>query len=66
MLFIVSGVTVGRGEPGAPLRPVVARASGEKCPRCWRYVTETAPDANLAGVCLRCADALGDASAGRS
>jgi len=59
MLFIVSSVAV---EPlaGAAVTPAVSHAAGEKCPRCWRFVTERVPDGDLAGLCLRCADAVGD------
>jgi isoleucyl-tRNA synthetase len=67
MLFIVSSVTLG-GEidgPGAVVR--VARASGDRCPRCWRYVPalmsapalETPEPPNQGGICERCAGALG-------
>ena len=63
MLFIVSTVDVNRAEPGATLQPVVSHAAGGKCPRCWRFVVETVPDGDTAGLCLRCADALGVAGA---
>jgi len=55
MLFITSAVRLGSvtGQPGVSVQ--VARAPGEKCPRCWRYV-ET-----LDEICLRCTGALGKA-----
>ena len=64
MLFIVSAVGV---EPGSEtdVRPSILRADGEKCPRCWRFVSETVKDGDLAGLCLRCADAVGDVVASR-
>jgi len=57
MLLITSGVTVERLAEG-DLSVTVARAAGDKCPRCWRYVTELVTDGDLAGLCLRCADAV--------
>ena len=64
MLFIVSAVTVARLAGEGNLEPAVAHAAGDKCPRCWRFVTETAArEGDLAGLCLRCAEAVGDAVA---
>ncbi len=60
MVCIVSAVTVGESADG-PLTVTVAHASGDKCPRCWRFVpalTTVGDDA----VCDRCADALGPAA----
>ncbi len=57
MLCIVSHVTLTEA-PDGPLHVAVAHASGDKCPRCWRFVpvlTGTGDDA----VCGRCADAVG-------
>lgn len=62
MLFIVSGVTLERAQGGG-LRPSVSRAAGDKCPRCWRFVREIVSAGDAAGLCLRCADAVGDAVA---
>jgi isoleucyl-tRNA synthetase len=52
MLLITSEVSLERisGELAVEVR----RASGEKCPRCWRIVGDVGP----AGTCLRCADAM--------
>ncbi len=58
MLFITSAVQVER-RPSGDLEVIVSRADGSKCPRCWRYVTETVPAGELAGLCLRCRDAVG-------
>jgi len=57
MLCIVSQVSLRHSGDG-PLTVEVAHASGDKCPRCWRFVpvlTGSGEDA----VCERCADALG-------
>ncbi len=59
MLFIASTVRLERG--AGDLTVSVARADGEKCPRCWRYVTDTVPDGDLAGLCPRCVEAIGGA-----
>jgi len=37
----------------------VSRASGDKCPRCWRFVSDAATTGDLAGLCSRCVAALG-------
>jgi isoleucyl-tRNA synthetase len=52
MLFITSGVTLAVAASG--LEVEVARASGEKCPRCWRVVA----DLTATGTCERCEDAM--------
>ena len=63
MLFITSSVHVAtRRTTTATLDDRRSpRAPGDKCPRCWRFVTETVPDGDLAGLCVRCADAVGGA-----
>jgi isoleucyl-tRNA synthetase len=58
MLFIVSSVDVVPGTGALAIE--VAHAPGDKCPRCWRFVTETMTSGDLVGLCLRCADAVGD------
>jgi isoleucyl-tRNA synthetase len=58
MLFITSSVDVTRLTEG-DLSVHVTRAQGDKCPRCWRYVTDAQPDGDMAGLCGRCVDALG-------
>jgi isoleucyl-tRNA synthetase len=57
MLFITSSATVERG--GSNLEAEVTRAAGDKCPRCWRFVERIVPDGDCAGLCERCADAVG-------
>jgi isoleucyl-tRNA synthetase len=58
MVFITSSAAVERQASGET-SVEVERASGDKCPRCWRFVTETVPAGDNAGLCLRCADAIG-------
>jgi isoleucyl-tRNA synthetase len=65
MLFIVSSVQIAAGE-GDEITVEVAHAAGDKCPRCWRFVTERVPAGELEGLCLRCADAIGDPVASTS
>ena len=48
----------GWTEPGGGALVEVAPAAGQKCPRCWRYVRQLAPEAGSPGVCERCAEAL--------
>ncbi len=62
LLFITSAVTVERKQDGE-LHVSVARAPGEKCPRCWRFVTTIKSEGEHAGVCDRCAEALRSARA---
>jgi isoleucyl-tRNA synthetase len=59
MLFIVSQVDleVAPGDgPGVEI--TVARADGNKCPRCWRIVLSMSSASGTEGLCDRCADAL--------
>ena len=58
MLFMTSAVALERRGSGE-LSVSVARADGQKCPRCWRYVTETATDGEMTGLCMRCVNAVG-------
>ncbi len=58
MIFITSAVTVERGDADA-LSVAVSQAAGDKCPRCWRYVTDTVATGDRAGLCLRCDSAVG-------
>ena len=62
MFFITSTATVARTDDG-PLTVSVTRADGEKCPRCWRVVTDAVADGDFAGLCERCADVVGGAVA---
>ena len=57
MLCIVSQVSLRHSGDG-PLTVEVAHASGDKCPRCWRFVPVLSGSGETA-VCPRCADALG-------
>jgi isoleucyl-tRNA synthetase len=71
MFFITSAVTIeeretettdrrtgGVATAESTVSVAVAPAPGEKCPRCWRIVTETATSGPMAGLCLRCEGAL--------
>jgi isoleucyl-tRNA synthetase len=62
MLFITSSVEVIRAADGATT-PEVSRAPGDKCPRCWRFVTDAIRTGDHAGLCGRCVDAVGGAVA---
>ena len=64
-LFIVSAVELEPSAVGDFWAVEIAPAPGEKCPRCWRFVTETTPEGPHAGLCRRCADAVGDAVGAR-
>jgi isoleucyl-tRNA synthetase len=58
-LFITSSVLVERVASG-DLVVEVSRASGQKCPRCWRLVVEGgSEDTDDERVCPRCANAIG-------
>jgi isoleucyl-tRNA synthetase len=59
MLFIVSEVLLDTTAGGsAPLEIEVARADGEKCPRCWRFVRAISSAPGTEGLCDRCSEAL--------
>jgi hypothetical protein len=60
MFFITSGVKVERQADPAPV-VAVNQASGEKCPRCWRFVDRIVAEGAAAGVCERCSGAIGTA-----
>jgi isoleucyl-tRNA synthetase len=45
-------------EPGGMARVEVARASGVRCTRCWRYVGSVASEPAVEGLCERCVDAV--------
>ncbi|NDV62816.1 isoleucine--tRNA ligase [Puniceicoccales bacterium CK1056] len=56
-LYIVSTVKVIPDENSDPVSIDVSVADGERCPRCWRTVTEQ-QTTSFGAVCPRCADAL--------
>jgi isoleucyl-tRNA synthetase len=59
MLFIVSQLELDTPSTDGPeLEVGIARAEGEKCPRCWRIVTSVSKAADTAGLCDRCVDAI--------
>jgi isoleucyl-tRNA synthetase len=55
-LFIVSQVSVGQGSEELSVR--VERASGAKCPRCWKYTEDIGSHGRFPSVCAACAAAL--------
>ncbi|MEZ5319740.1 MAG: class I tRNA ligase family protein, partial [Vicinamibacterales bacterium] len=57
-LFITSTAEVRR-RPSGGLEVEVAKAGGDKCLRCWRFVTDAAPDGDFEGLCGRCVEAVG-------
>jgi isoleucyl-tRNA synthetase len=59
MLLIVSEAVVETAQdPGPELEVTVARAEGDKCPRCWRFVRTTSSSPATEGLCDRCVGAL--------
>lgn len=66
MLFIVSAVSLERvttvtaavGGVFPATEIVIARAQGDKCPRCWNYRQDLGLDQDHPGVCPRCAAAV--------
>ncbi|MPZ17756.1 MAG: isoleucine--tRNA ligase [Luteitalea sp.] len=65
MLFLTSSVTIRdtRSPSRAGTTSVavdVQRASGTKCPRCWRYVESISDEPAFEGLCDRCVQALSD------
>jgi isoleucyl-tRNA synthetase len=56
-LFIVSQVAVA-GNGGGAFDVTVARASGQKCERCWKYTEDVGADPRFATVCASCAAAI--------
>jgi isoleucyl-tRNA synthetase len=59
MLFIVSQVDLEvAGGDGPPIEIAIARADGDKCPRCWRIVRSVSAEPATEGLCDRCVDAL--------
>jgi isoleucyl-tRNA synthetase len=61
-VFIVSKVslTLIDEEAGEELRVTVARASGEKCERCWNYSERVGEFTRYATACERCVEALAE------
>ena len=60
MLFIVSQLDL-ETEGGPDLEILVAKAEGEKCPRCWRIVPSVSSDPDTRGLCDRCVNAIASA-----
>src|SRR3954454_4739155 len=63
MLFIVSEVELESAGDDDGVHIEVARAEGDKCPRCWRIVRSISTARGTEGLCDRCVGALdGDAA----
>jgi isoleucyl-tRNA synthetase len=63
MLFIVSEVELEPAGHDDGVHIEVARAEGDKCPRCWRIVRSISTARGTEGLCDRCVGALdGDAA----
>ncbi|MSO48730.1 MAG: isoleucine--tRNA ligase [Acidobacteria bacterium] len=60
MLFIVSAVTLKPALAGqaTAVEVEVAHASGDKCPRCWRYVPTLIAVGDGDALCPRCEEAV--------
>ena len=60
MLFNVSDVelTVRAADGADEVRVQVEKAPGVKCARCWRFVPSVRTEADCAGICDRCVEAL--------
>jgi isoleucyl-tRNA synthetase len=59
MLFIASRVSLARAQTDG-LTVTVTRVEGTRCARCWRYVPAVAADADHAGLCDRCIEAVSE------
>jgi isoleucyl-tRNA synthetase len=58
MLFIVSEVSLDPAGADHHLQVKVERASGVKCQRCWKYVTDVGVDPRWPAICAACAQAV--------
>jgi isoleucyl-tRNA synthetase len=59
-LFGVSEVDLKSVETGLQTRLQVERATGTKCDRCWRFVSEVSAEPERTGLCPRCVEALAE------
>lgn len=55
-IFIVSQVDLKKGQDEVCV--TVSKAEGEKCERCWQYVTDIKKDGKFPNVCPRCENTL--------
>jgi isoleucyl-tRNA synthetase len=64
-LFIVSQVSLSllEAEADEDIRVTVARASGQKCERCWNYSTFVGEFTRYPTACERCVEALAEIEA---
>lgn len=59
-IFIVSQVTLVRGEEDTEIEVTVERAAGEKCERCWNYSGRVGESERYPTACERCTAALAE------
>ncbi|NWG04782.1 MAG: isoleucine--tRNA ligase [Syntrophaceae bacterium] len=57
-IFIVSSVTLHRGEDEKEIGVEVLRAEGKKCERCWNYEVSVGRHADHPAICQRCLEAI--------
>jgi isoleucyl-tRNA synthetase len=62
MLFIVSNVALHVTTTDGPdsVSIQIDKAPGVRCDRCWRFVPKIHTEADWAGLCDRCVDALAE------
>ena len=60
-LFIVSECQLHPfSDNGEEIKIKIAKAAGEKCPRCWIYSEEISTDEDYPGLCPRCVSVVGE------
>ena len=64
-LFIVSEVVLKKHSE-AGVYPVIQRATGNKCERCWKYTHDVGSDVELPTICAACASAVRETLAGHA
>ncbi|MBF8251610.1 MAG: isoleucyl-tRNA synthetase [Deltaproteobacteria bacterium] len=57
-IFIVSNVILYSEDRGKPVEVTVAKASGQKCERCWNYDISVGASGEHPTVCNRCVGAV--------
>lgn len=57
-IFIVSSVILYSEDRGKPVEVTVAKASGQKCERCWNYDMSVGASGEHPTVCDRCVGAV--------
>jgi len=59
-LFIISRIEL-TDQPGAELAATATKATGGRCPRCWRWEPQLSNGTENTELCSRCAEALNNA-----